>query len=212
MPFTLRKKVFHRARALFRSLRWKSALSFCHSFICSVTGAIAAGDVRCQEIFNGLPSSGRDRVPALHACAPRCDCEVHRTSEHSPSPVVGAERLGRFLFSPTQIGKSGKVKPTIWDYVQTGGCSVQREGIGSDDIAVNLVTKFLNEKSDAKWYGVYVMCDCSGIRDICKPRTSQPAIWVFDTALSENIAHAELFETPATIDDADWLEVRRKRL
>lgn len=128
-------------------------------------------------------------------------------SAHSPGVVDTSEVLARFVFSPIQIDRKGKVKPNSFSHVHSKGCSIQRDSAVNDTEILALVENILSEKDDRAWKGV-VLGKCSDIRIITVEDTDYRAVCVYDTAEPENPAHAELCQTQYVIDEADQAELR----
>ena len=144
---------------------------------------------------------------AINAAASDCACEKYRMSTHSPGVVKDSEIFARFVFSPIQVDKKGNVKPNSFSHVHSRGCSVQREYVAQGCEILDLVNLVLNGKNDRAWKGV-VFGKCHDIRSIVTGAGNLRAVCVYDTANSENPAHAELFQTQYVIDEADAVELR----
>ena len=66
-------------------------------------------------------------------------------SAHSPGVVDTSEVLARFVFSPIQIDRKGKVKPNSFSHVHSKGCSIQRDSAVNDTEILALVENILRE-------------------------------------------------------------------
>lgn len=163
-------------------------------------------NVDCQEI-NIRTINDSVRVEAINAAASDCVCEKFRMSTHSPGVVEDSERFARFVFSPIQVDKKGKVKPNSFSHVHSRGCSIQRESHANDDEILALVNLVLNGKDDRAWKGV-IFGKCQDMRSIVTDAANLRAVCAYDTANPENPAHAELCQTQNVINEADAVELR----
>jgi len=128
-------------------------------------------------------------------------------SEYSPTPIRDTERLTRFVFSPIHIGKSGKVKSSVFSHVTEKGCSIQRDSIATNDEMVAFVTSFLAGKEDRSWVGV-LSAKTGTIRSLKVGETAHRAICAYDTGNENNPAHGELCQSQYVIEEADRNELR----
>lgn len=127
-------------------------------------------------------------------------------SKHSPGTVEDSEILARFVFSPIQVDKKGKVKPNSFSHIQSYGCSIQRDSIAEERELLELVKQVSGSKDDLAWKGV-IAGQCRDIRDILIDETHRRAICVYDTANPDNPAHGELCQSEH-MDEADSVELR----
>lgn len=127
-------------------------------------------------------------------------------STHSPGVIANSEILARFVFSPIQIDKNGKVKPNSFSHVHSKGCSIQRHSVAEDAEMQALVKQVLGKKDNYAWKGV-LFGQCHNIRSIMADEADHRAVCVYDTANPGNPAHAELCQTQH-IDEADENELR----
>ena len=104
--------------------------------------------------------------------------------------------------------RNGKVKPNAYSHVQSKGCSIQREDVADTNELLNFVRDFLGEKENRVWKGV-AFAQCEEIRSIVADDSEKRAVCVYDTALQENPAHAELCQT-SHIPEADQNEIRHE--
>lgn len=128
-------------------------------------------------------------------------------SSHSPSVIENSEVFSRFLFSPIQIDKKGKFKPSSFSHVHTRGCSIQRDSIANNDELLAVINYVLQLGDDRAWKGV-IFGDCNEIRNIMDDSATHRLVCTYDTANPDNPAHAELFQSQYIIDEADALELR----
>lgn len=130
-------------------------------------------------------------------------------SKHSSGVIENSEMLARFVFSPQQIDKKGRVKPNSFSHVHKQGCSIQRDSVAENVEMLEFVKNFLSGKDDRAWKGVLV-CRCDNVRSIMDDKTAHRAICAYDTADMGNPSHAELCQTQYVIDEADEAELRFK--
>jgi hypothetical protein len=170
------------------------------------------GQSLCREIFKEVPD-GANRVPRINATAPNCACENFSVSEHSPGPVADGESLTRFVFYRNHLDKSGKnAKPSLFSHACTRGCSIQREEIATAAELSSFVDQFIaNNRNDEKvsWFGV-LNSNCGAVRALLAPsQLTERAASVYDTAIPNGPAHAEIFKTQHVIAEADELELKK---
>lgn len=158
--------------------------------------------VAINRATNGQPN----RVAQIDAVAPDCACESHPMSEYSPGPVTDYETLVRFVSSPLFYDKKkGRLKPNLFSHVATKGCSIVRELHATD----SNVSEFVRNLAirDQEWIGV-VTATCKGIRAIRIADTERRPLCIYDMALPNNPAHAEICQTSAVAFDGDSNELR----
>lgn len=165
-------------------------------------------DVDCQGISQR--ALGDKRVAEINSLAPDCVCEKHRMSEHSLGAVENSEMLARFVFSPIQIDKKGKLKPGAFSHVHEKGCSIQRDSVAGNDEILEFVKQFLDKRDDYVWKGL-LLAECGHVRGILV-ENSKRAVCVYDTAKKANPAHGEMCQTHHIIDEADKIELRHDLL
>ena len=101
--------------------------------------------VICRCINRRTLDAESARVAEINAVAPDCVCEKSLMSAHSPGVVDTSEVLARFVFSPIQIDRKGKVKPNSFSHVHSKGCSIQRDSAVNDTEILALVENILRE-------------------------------------------------------------------
>jgi hypothetical protein len=170
----------------------------------------SVGLVNCRKInqLSGLVDS-KKRVAEFAAAAPNCTCEAEVCSEFSSAIVADIEVLSRFIFSPIHISESGRstIKPSAFSYAETGGCSVQRESIATDQELGQWMAGYKHAQSGHLWQGV-LTAKCLTVRNI-KVSGAKRAAGVYDTAEKSNPSHAEIFHTEHVLEE-DRLEIRRE--
>jgi hypothetical protein len=115
-------------------------------------------------------------------------------SDHSPGRVGDEEVLHRQVFHPIHVDQeTGKIKPELFDDASNKGMSVNR--------AKYIARQSLNEKGCAKaeqdrtrkpdrQYLGFASTACGDVRRIFS--TANRAFCVFDTALADDISHADV--------------------
>jgi hypothetical protein len=120
------------------------------------------------------------------------------------------EILARFVFSPLHVHKkSGAIKPSLFSHVISKGCSVQRDSIADTQEMLAFILQFLESDERHSWSGV-VFGNAQAVRAIATTEPPGRAVCIFDTALKNNTAHAELCQSQYVIDAADQGELRHK--
>ena len=100
----------------------------------------------------------------------------------SPGPVSSFETLARFVADHDYDNETGTVKPSLFSHAGTNGMSVTRiERAGQNGLA--------HQQKDKGYLG-YVTASCAAIRGLLLG--SDRAFAVYDTALDENRAHADV--------------------
>lgn len=132
-------------------------------------------------------------------------------SVHSPGVVSDIEKLARFVFSPYQVGKNGKLKPSAFSHVYSKGCSIQRDTIADNDEILLFVNRFLEKRDDYVWKGLLV-AESGAVRKILTRNSTQRAVCVYDTAEKKNPSHGEICQTQHVLDNDDEVELRHDLL
>lgn len=149
----------------------------------------------------------KQRVAAINAVAPDCQCEKHRMSKYSPGVVAHSESLARFVFSPMHVHKkNGTILPSIFSHVFSAGCSIQRNSLATVAELRAFVTDFIEEDDKRSWRGI-LLADCDSIRKI-KDESNRRLACVYDSAEKNNPSHGEICQTQYVIDEADQVELR----
>jgi hypothetical protein len=115
----------------------------------------------------------------------------------------------RFAYFPRHISKAkpNEVKPSFFSQADTVGCSVQRESLSSDDVLKSIVHA-AEETKQQEWRGV-LQAEISTIRRIKLFGFKGRAVCIYDTAMHDNIGHADIFHSERVIEEADRVEVRK---
>lgn len=168
------------------------------------------GRIDCQGI-NQRTAQNDQRVSEINAAAPDCGCEKFCMSVYSPGVVGDSEKLARFVFSPYQVGKNGKLNPGAFSHVYEKGCSIQRDTIAGNDEILLFINRFLGKRDDHVWKGL-LMADGSAVRNILTKSFTRRAVCVYDTAKNENPSHGEICQTQHVLDEDDKVELRHDLL
>lgn len=121
---------------------------------------------------------------------------VCSASEHSPGKVLEAERLLRLVFTPIHFDEeTGKIKPALFDDASNKGLSVNRADyidlLALIERGLTKAAKDRESKPDRQFYGI-ALAHCADIRKILSETTQARAFCVFDTALADDISHADV--------------------
>ena len=167
------------------------------------------GKIDCQGINHH--ARNEKRVSEINSLAPDCKCEQYRMSKYSPNIVVDTEKLSRFVFSPYQVDRKGKLKPSAFSHVYNKGCSIQRDSLADNEEIFLFVNRFLGNRDDYIWRGVLV-ADCSVVRNIFIKSQMKRAVCVYDTGTKDNPSHGEICQTHHVLDEDDKIELRHDLL
>lgn len=130
-------------------------------------------------------------------------------SEHSPDTVKHSERISRQIFSPIHLDENGEVKPAAFDDASSQGLSVDRDSYSPlEEIHQRGELKARLDNEDearigkpARIYQGACVADVSDVRklkardvsdELSDEYAAQQLYAVYDTALADNIAHAEV--------------------
>lgn len=148
-----------------------------------------------------------DRVAAINTAAPKCGCEKHRMTKHSPHVVQSDERLTRFVFSPLHLNtKRNSIKPNLFSHIASRGCSIQRDSIATTSEITTFVSDFLNQEMKPTWFGV-VSTGCATVKGFLTD-DKRRLLCVYDTAEPSNPAHAEMGRG-SDFEEGDEQELRK---
>ena len=119
---------------------------------------------------------------------PDCACESESVSKHSPGSVDSSETLVRTIFREQDLGWDGLVKPTHFrPEPSTRGFSVDRAHLAG-------VKKLKTSKhADPRFNGYlsFVAARCGEVRHLAV-HEGKRLFCVYDTAIEENRAHADI--------------------
>lgn len=127
---------------------------------------------------------------------PDCRCEGCTVSEHSPGQVQDDELLIRTLFSPLQVDiEKGTVAPMAFKDVLTRGLSVDRKRhTGEQELQARIEARIASDiKAGRNKDGFFrvATASCGDIRSALGEEGTR-LFCVYDTALKENTAHADV--------------------
>lgn len=142
----------------------------------------------------------KECVDSLKLCL-RVDesCQNLSLSPHSPCVVNDDETVLRSLFSPQHIDEdTGVVTPNAWSDMYDKGMSVNRRSYASAQDVLNHAHSFLKQKRTQdnlsnkqvkrSFYGILPI----HVGQLRQLRYEAGTFCVFDTALEDNIAHADI--------------------
>jgi hypothetical protein len=156
----------------------------------------------------GKPGNEGKRVSEFNESHPRCACEICRVSKYSPSPVLSAEILVRFVLHPMHVNeKTGEIKASLFSHVEGKGCSVQRELWATNTELSLFLKKVCPAEAKTSWFGV-VSATAGQIRTLQVAGDSRQTFWVYDTAEKDNPSHAEVGRAMNELKTEDIQELR----
>jgi hypothetical protein len=149
----------------------------------------------CLELFQQLRGD-QDKAAKLANVAPRCQCEAHSVSPHSPGRVEYDEHLARLIYSPQHIDpETGKLTEYAFDDALNKGLStVRRHYADAERIRALANAKVKADRArghhDRKFEGV-VEASVLRLRS-AKTENDERSLCVYDTAEEDNLAHADV--------------------
>lgn len=166
----------------------------------------------CSEDFQEAADAG-DHCGKLAQKHPDCACEAESVSPSSPGPVGAEEALARLIYSPLHVDPiTGEVTEAAFSDVKDKGLSVQRLTHVSEAHVRAIGEKKLADdhalgKTDRVLLGI-VTGSVAAIRQQTY-ETGERTFCVYDSALQDTPAHADVCQTPATPSE---MKRARKRL
>lgn len=117
-------------------------------------------------------------------------------SDHSPGLVENDEPLVRTLYSPHQINRvTGEIKPAAFTDVLMRGLSLNRvQHISKSDLQAKIEAKVARDQdagSNKDGFWAVAIAHCSDLR-ACTLDDGNRAFCVYDTAMPEDISHADV--------------------
>lgn len=148
----------------------------------------------CEEFF--ASHSQVELATLLQAEPNALAWEVLKASAYSPGPVADVEKVIRLVYHPVHVDvQTGELKPSVVDEASSWGCSVQREGICSIEEAWKMGDAFAAAKT-AELPGNPRSVHAVAVLRVEQIRLlniqSRRGAAVYDTALPNNIAHADI--------------------
>jgi hypothetical protein len=146
-------------------------------------GTAEGGSLRCEEIPSILNVDSRRGCEQVADKFPDCTCEEHSVQPTlSPGPVIGTETLVRFVPAHDYDNEKKLIKPSLFSHAGTNGMSVTR-------IEKTDRPSLVQQESKGNYIG-YVTAVCGAVR-VLRWEACQ-VFAVYDTALPENRAHADV--------------------
>lgn len=134
--------------------------------------------------FHGCVNADAKCEIVQKLCRPERD-EPLSFSLLSPGPVQNEELLARFIYEPTHFsGNLFQYEAVFFDLLKRG-LSVTRESSSADIHAVG------NSHANARIYRGFIRCQAGQLRESLLEGSR--VFVIFDTAMPENIAHADVF-------------------
>jgi hypothetical protein len=148
----------------------------------------------CAEFF--AANCGADVAALLQHVPDAAAWEALSASPHSPGPVDGGERVVRVVYSPIHVdAQTGQLKPSVVDEASSRGCSVQREAHCPIPAVWDMGERIAAEKTaqePAKPRAVQAVTVLAVAAVRALQAGGKRAVAVYDTALPDNIAHADV--------------------
>lgn len=149
----------------------------------------------CRASFDDSQNDSQ-RAAAIDATHPHCECQSVPVSDLSPGVVDDSELLVRILVSPIHI-KGMKVKGSAFSRAETTGLSVVRDHYATDAVVLQVAQALVDSARQANGdkagvVGV-LLVKASAIRGV-RADDEAPCYCVYDTAIVENVAHAEALQ------------------
>lgn len=155
----------------------------------------------CKVLFASLPTGEKvaERAALIDSAKPDGYCEAESVSDFSPGPVTGEEHLHRYVFSPIHLHE-GLVVPAFFNDAKDKGLSCERGSSSSPipeihDRGKAQVQSFNGRRQPSqpeRGYVGTVTATVDGVRKIVIE--GKRVFAVYDTALSDNAAHVDVFE------------------
>lgn len=179
----------------------------------------------CRDFFAGLPSGGEEskkRADLIDCAFPEGVCQTESVSDCSPGIVRGEEFLHRFVFSPVHIDTDGSLKTAFFSDCNTFGMSCQRSksivpeakthALGSAQIEKFNASR-APERPERSYLGV-VSANCEAVRmlrsaDATVVPYEKPMMAIYDTALTENPEHVDIFQLQQGLEKFKIKQARR---
>lgn len=144
--------------------------------------------MNCCDVPLILASDPRDtaceRLAAAISCCRQCENDSVQPAL-SPGAITGQETLARFVPLIHFDSATGTVKPSLFEHARRMGMSVTRvEHTGPDGLA---------RQQETRNYLGYVAASCADIRGVLWEGSR--AYCIYDTALQDNTAHADVCQT-----------------
>lgn len=146
----------------------------------------------CSGYFSCRLELGNEFWKELDVRHPECMCEKVSVSKYSPRPVENSEILVSVVTNRNYVTRDGKLSPTLFDNRIKNGISTERKMI-TTKIDYDLRSKTIVESGVNKVNCGSIALSVARIRAI--KHNSKRAFGVYDTALRENVSHAEIAST-----------------
>ena len=146
----------------------------------------------CQTLFSNRNDKAGDFWKILDEQIPDCKCEQVSVSSLSPCPIKPSEELVSIIPHEKYVNLStNKVKTNIADRLQNG-LSVDRIRYTNKSNLEKNAQDITSRDTNMSFLGVFTF-STSKLGNIC--RDNHRCYAVYDTALSDNISHAEVIQT-----------------
>lgn len=139
-----------------------------------------------------------------------CICEQVSVSRHSPGKVRDDEKLVPVITSHSYVAADGTLLPTIFDQRIKTGMSVDRRDFTNRAEFDERAKRLVSENPSKRQYLGAVSFSAKAVRQVF--HNGVRCFGVYDTALSNNAAHAEIAQTEEPALGAQDRKAIRARL
>ena len=142
----------------------------------------------CREL-ESFYSTDKCKCAHYREHFPECSCETECVSAHSPGVVMDDELVVRTIFHSDHIDAEGRLTPSSFR------ASMGNRGLSVDRLTYISTTDLLAKTSVSKnvqRFHCFATTRCGQIREPRDKESSRRLFAVYDTAMSENRAHAEI--------------------
>lgn len=155
--------------------------------------------MRCIDFFEANPEGKKFKLLVGKTEEELIGWEKETASPHSPGPVTDDELLYHQILDPTNLSESGGLHPKSFDTATGIGMSVHRAGVISFDemkaIGRARAERYNREHPDnpqqRSLWG-FVPIQTATVRSMISQVTNTRGLFVFDTALRDDISHADI--------------------
>lgn len=172
-------------------------------------------EVACRDALARLENDDL-RCPKFDELHPECICESCSASPHSPGKVANDEVLLRAVYSPHHVDpETGEFKNAALADAENTGLSADRlQYTTRRQIERQIKAKLETPRALEKGY-VYqgiLPITCGLVRQLTYGNGTRRCYAVYDTALQDNNAHAEVFQVKLTSAQGKQARERLRKL
>ena len=166
-------------------------------------------NTQCRKFFECRDKAGKDFWNRLGREHPCCECEDVSVSEYSPGPFKDDETLLSVVPCRRYMSSDDRVEPMIFDSRMSDGKSTDRKKYTTLQ-CYDLRARKLAEGNPKKENCGSIELSVRNIRNI--DHEGMRAIAVYDTALPQNMSHAEIACTEVPPKGTDDRKRHRAKL